>query len=351
MTSVNPAVKLLDNGDYLTELTTQLKAAESSKVDVDVIQYNFFIDSGDKANSPDPGGAVAGVENLLKGIAPKTGAKVRVLLEGDHSADIKTRNTLTLNDLKAAGISAVFDTTKRVTHTKMFRFGNTIMAGSHNMTNTSVTKNNEVSLEVTSKKLATAAKTYMDSLLKDGTKLYSKATVDGNVTLLTDDAAEKPTLDLINHTKTGELYASMYDFRQYIDPATKQLDAKGSAILSALTAAAKRGVKLHLYLEQSDDFASEGSITAGNEAIQSYLVANAPAAKLDLQLDSPKQISHQKFITNGSTSLIGSTNWTSDDYARHQMNWLVKDTGIAEQLQAILKNEMATDSAPAVTVP
>jgi hypothetical protein len=109
MTSVNPTVKLLDNGDYLTELTAQLKAAQSTKVDVDVIQYNFFIDSGDKANSPDPSGAVAGVENLLKGLAPKANAstaKVRVLLEGDHSADIKTRNTLTLNDLKAAGINA-----------------------------------------------------------------------------------------------------------------------------------------------------------------------------------------------------------------------------------------------------
>jgi hypothetical protein len=106
-------------------------------------------------------------------------------------------------------------------------------------------------------------------------------------------------------------------------------------------------VKVNLWLEQSGDKNLAPQITLNNQAAATAL----EAAGATVHLDSPDQISHQKFIIKDSAEvLMGSTNWTESDFdKRHQINWRVADPKLAKQLKGILQNEIDTESAPPVT--
>ena len=261
-------------------------------------------------------------------------------MEGDHG-DAATRNVKTENLLKAGGIDVEMDSKNLITHAKgVCVDGSQVLAGSTNMTNTSMNQNNEVSLHLTSKTLSKQYESYFNQLWTDPSNLHSGVTRSGNVSMITDQSYEDQLLDVINNAK-GTLTASMYDFDW------SKSDPEAQKVMDALVAASKRGVKVTMMLEQSSaDFAPE--ITKINE--QAY--ANLKANGIDVHLDSPTQISHQKFIVaDGQDVLLGSSNWTNSDFnQRHQINWRVEDGSLGGQLTTLLKNEIAKDGSAPVKV-
>jgi phosphatidylserine/phosphatidylglycerophosphate/cardiolipin synthase-like enzyme len=320
---------IIDNQQYLPELMKLLDGATRS---INIAQYNMYSESGDAKSITD---------KLIELKQAKPELKIRVFLEGDHGSGA-VRNQATAAKLKAAGIEVMYDSTNLITHEKVVSVdGKHVLAGSHNMTNTSMDKNNEVSLSLDSATLAKAYDTYFDQLESDPTHVHPSTMKSGNVTMITDTAYEAQLLDVIKSAKTS-LDASMYDFNFTAN------DPKAQEIMSALKDAMGRGVKVNLWLEQSTDTALEGQITANNEAAMKALTA----AGATVHLDSPDQISHQKFIISDSSEvLMGSTNWTENDFdKRHQVNWRIADKNMATQLKGILQNEIDTESKAPVSV-
>jgi phosphatidylserine/phosphatidylglycerophosphate/cardiolipin synthase-like enzyme len=321
--------KIIDNQQYLPELMKLLDGATRS---INIAQYNMYSESGD---------AKAITDKLIALKKAKPDLQIRVFLEGDHGSGA-VRNHATAAKLKAGGIDVMFDSTNLITHEKVVSVdGKYVLAGSHNMTNTSMDQNNEVSLSLGSAALAKAYDAYFNQLESDPTHLHPSTVKSGNITMITDTAYEAQLLDVIKSAKTS-LDASMYDFN------FTSGDPKAQEIMSALKAAIGRGVKVNLWLEQSSDTSLEGQITANNEAAMKALTA----AGATVHLDSPDQISHQKFIIRDSSEvLMGSTNWTENDFdKRHQVNWRIADKNLATQLKGILQNEIDTESQAPVSV-
>lgn len=319
----NP-VKVIDNDAYFDQLTQMLAGAKKS---VDLVEYNFFSESGH-------GQQLA--QQLIQLKKDNPALKVRLFIEADHG-DGAARNQKTMTLLKNAGIEVVPDSKNLVTHAKVVCVDSKqVLAGSHNLTNTSMDKNNEVSLAIHSPALAAGYEQYFESLVTDPSHLHPSTVTSGHVTMFTDTAYEENLLTLIKGAK-HTLDASMYDLN------FTGKDPKAQEVMDALADAAKRGVKVNLMLEQgTPDFAPE--ITQANKAAAKWLQDRG----VTVHLDQPGQISHQKFIVaDSSHALLGSTNWTKSDFdQRHQVNWLVRDTAVAKQLRNILRDEIGTEGVP-----
>ncbi len=307
---VTTRTKLEADGAYLPEL---MKLLDGAKKSVDVMQYTFFSEDGS---------AKAIVDKLIELKTKHPSMPIRLFIEADHG-DAAPRNQKTMKLLKAAGIEVIPDGSGVVTHAKAVCVdGTRLIAGSHNLSNTSVGKNNETSLRVASSELAKAFGDYFNAVRTKPNQLQSKAITSGNVTMLTDGAYFDRLISLVKGAKTS-LDASMY----YL--STSPNDPKSKELIAALGDAAKRGVKVRLLLEQND-----GSFAPAITKSNKKAAATLSAMGVEVHLDDPKKISHQKFIVrDGAEVLMGSTNWSGEDFdRRHQLNWLVDSRALARDL-------------------
>src|SRR5205823_7313483 len=88
--------------------------------------------------------------------------------------------------------------------------GARVLAGSTNLTNTSMGLNNEVSLQFDSAAVGKQFEAYFGQLETAPSSLHSKTTQVGNVKMITDGDYRAQLLDTIARAKTT-LDASMYD--------------------------------------------------------------------------------------------------------------------------------------------
>ena len=154
-TAAGPGVKVIDNGAYFGELTKLLAGAKTS---IDIVQYNFFSESGN-------GKQIA--QQLIELKKKNPALQIRLFIEADHG-DGAARNQKTMKLLEAAGIEVVPDSDNIVTHAKGVCVDSRyVLAGSHNLSNTWMGKNNEVSLSLDSPELAKAYEQYFERLVKD----------------------------------------------------------------------------------------------------------------------------------------------------------------------------------------
>ncbi len=319
-TAAKTSYQLDANAAYFPDL---MKLIGGAKQSIDLVQYNFFSESGESKQV---------VDALIAKKKANPTLQVRVFLEGDHG-DAAARNLLTQAKLAAAGIQVVLDSKNLVTHAKGVCVDSRyVLAGSHNLTNTSMTQNNETTLSFDSPPMAAAYEKYFGQLLADPSTLHPGSTTSGKVTMLADTACYDALINEVR-SATKSIDASMYYFN--VSPN----DPKATELANALVAAQKRGVHVRLFLEQSSGtFAPE--ITVANRKAAAFLKANGVT---DVHFDSPTQISHQKFLVrDGKEVLMGSSNWSTDDFDhRHQVNWKLRDPKLARQLQDLLTSEIA----------
>jgi len=130
-----------------------------AKYSLDIIQYqwNFY-----------PHRSQCPIQELNRAILSKAhdGLKVRVLLNkegrGQHLMAINLKASQFLSE---AGISVKFARTFPITHAKLWVFDDdAVILGSHNLSNRSVTVNNETSVLIKSRKVAMEFKRYFNIL-------------------------------------------------------------------------------------------------------------------------------------------------------------------------------------------
>src|SRR5262249_25580970 len=246
---------LVNERDALPKIKELITQAKKS---IDVVAYNFYSEDGD---------VKALAQQLIQKKKDNPNIAIRAFIDDDHGPHA-ARNLKTVDLLRAGGIDVIVDSDKLITHAKGIGIdGHTVLAGSTNLTNTSLDKNNEINALVTSPVLAKAWKSYVDALVADPDHLHPTKTKSGNVTMLTDDAYYDELMRMVTTSKSGDtLDAVMY----YISDSKN--DPKTQALLQALEDASGRGVKIRIYLEQdASGFAPD--ITASNKRVATRLQA------------------------------------------------------------------------------
>jgi phosphatidylserine/phosphatidylglycerophosphate/cardiolipin synthase-like enzyme len=156
--SLCPAV-LLKNQAYFPALIKVIDAAQN-----EIIMSFFLFKAGVHRDSyPD---IIA--EHL--GEAVKRGVKIKIILENSGGRDqhLDSDNRQTKDILERKGMEVYWDSPKKTTHTKLVVIDQSIVfLGSHNLTQSALKYNNELSVKMECPDLANDARNYMLSIIKE----------------------------------------------------------------------------------------------------------------------------------------------------------------------------------------
>jgi phosphatidylserine/phosphatidylglycerophosphate/cardiolipin synthase-like enzyme len=150
---------LLTNEDYLPALIKGIDEAQS-----EIFISIFSFKAGVHKNSyPD---RIVG--HLAKAV--KRGVDVKVILEatGRLNDELNTQNRQTGKLLEEKGVKVYFDSPRTTTHTKMIVIDEKVLIlGSHNLTQSALKYNNEISIMLSSPDLAKRARDYMLTIIME----------------------------------------------------------------------------------------------------------------------------------------------------------------------------------------
>jgi phosphatidylserine/phosphatidylglycerophosphate/cardiolipin synthase-like enzyme len=153
-----PAI-LLTNEDYFPAL---LKAIDEAQSEIFISIFSFK--AGVHKNSyPD---RILG--HLAKAV--KRGVNVKVILEttGRLDDELNAQNRQTGKLLEEKGVKVYFDSPRTTTHTKLIVIDERmIILGSHNLTQSALKYNNEISVMLSRPDLAKRARDYMLTIIKE----------------------------------------------------------------------------------------------------------------------------------------------------------------------------------------
>jgi phosphatidylserine/phosphatidylglycerophosphate/cardiolipin synthase-like enzyme len=153
-----PAI-LLTNEDYFPALLKGIDEAQS-----EIFMSIFSFKAGVHKNSyPD---RILG--HLAKAV--KRGVKVIVILEttGGGSDELSVQNRQTGKLLEETGVRVYFDSPRKTTHTKLVVIDERlVILGSHNLTQSALKHNNEISILMERPNLAKRARNYMLTIIQE----------------------------------------------------------------------------------------------------------------------------------------------------------------------------------------
>lgn len=230
--------------------------------------------------------------------AVRRGVQVRVLLDDGVPA-----NVTAVPRLKALGIDAKLDATTRTTHNKLVLVdGRAFLAGSTNLSTSSLTRNHETDVVVRLASVAASLQPYVDALWRSSGTAATVAPTSSRVVTVLGDAQYAPVArGLIDGAKKRVelvMYAARY--------------ANGTSVrdglVDALLAAHRRGVAVRVVLERA---ASGGSVSTENAAVGAHLTQGG----VTVRYESPTQVTHAKLLLVDDVAVTGSTNWTTASLA------------------------------------
>jgi phosphatidylserine/phosphatidylglycerophosphate/cardiolipin synthase-like enzyme len=150
---------LLTNEKYFPALINAIDEAQS-----EIFMSIFSFKAGVHKNSyPD---RILG--HLAKAV--KRGIKVVVILEttGRGSDELSIQNRQTGKLLEEIGVKVYFDSPRTTTHTKLIVIDESVVIlGSHNLTQSALKYNNEISILLSSPDLAKRTRNYMLTIIKE----------------------------------------------------------------------------------------------------------------------------------------------------------------------------------------
>lgn len=153
------AAIILTNENYFPALLRLIDEAQN-----EIFMSIFSFKAGVHKNSyPD---RILG--HLAKAV--KRGVSVKVILEatGRNGDELNTQNRKTGKLLEEKGVSVYFDSPRTTTHTKLIVIDEkVVILGSHNLTQSALKYNNEISILMESPDLAKRTRNYMLTIIKE----------------------------------------------------------------------------------------------------------------------------------------------------------------------------------------
>lgn len=149
--------QLLADGAYYPELIGKIRGARKN---IDLVMYLWKISA---AIDSKPGELVRAL-----GEARRRGVTVRVIMENSgYDEELSRTNRETATMLQQEGITAVFDSPSVTTHAKLVVIDHRFcFIGSHNLTQSALGRNREMSILLDNPRLAGELGTYVDRLLE-----------------------------------------------------------------------------------------------------------------------------------------------------------------------------------------
>jgi len=241
--------------------------------------------------------------------AVQRGVRVRGIL--DDGIDF---NAAASERLRALGVEARLDTSKKMTHSKLVVVdGKIVLLGSTNW------NNNETNVRLDDPVLADLFGRYIAALWGDSAAEPELPSIEsGTVKTLVNRQYFPEVLSLFN-TASKRIRVIMYG----INYNTKYRNSKVNQLVEALAAAHGRGVDVAVVMDLSDYNTKLNEInTPAKETL-----AAAGVAVYD---DAEKVTTHAKMIVADDAVVIGSVNWGYDAIERRNETCVViRDPGIA----------------------
>lgn len=264
------------------------------------------------------------VQALIR--AKERGVAITIFLEGNKKGSGE-RNAKTRKKLGKLGIDVVLNSSRKLAHAKLFVIdGEWVLAGSTNLSYSSMQKNNESNILVKSKVIARTLEKYIKDLVADSDReITTDSGMDKQIMAVTDGNFFPYALDLIRDSKE-EICVTTYLF----DYLTYDPDSYIARLFYELVQAKKRGVDIHIFLEQSV-FNFNLHIHNKNLASAKFLRRNGVK---NIRFDQPDRVTHCKIIiSDKKRALLGSTNWYWHDLdSAHQVNFLIEEPRTVQQL-------------------
>ncbi|RYZ66782.1 MAG: hypothetical protein EOP05_18625 [Proteobacteria bacterium] len=312
---LSPKSLLVVDDNYLSTL---LQLLERAKKSVDIIAYSFAIGSagGTLTRSGAPYKIAEALANQKTRLRSKI--KIRLYLEGERETVDRNRNTAAF--LKKAGVEVRYG----ATHAKGFCIdGQIVLFGSTNLTNQSITKNNETNLLIADEAAVDGFREYFEHLWNGG----KHGEIELSPPMLADGAFKDALLELVARAKKT-IEFSIYFFNQ------RQIEA-------ALIKAHGRGVHVRGFIHNHNAFAM--SYVRRTRATVERLKS---AGIEDLHYGPTSLFTHSKYmIVDQKELLLGTGNWLDEDVEIHPQLYIqLKDAKVCKQLSAHLAAQIEEQS-------
>jgi len=269
--------ELLADDALLQAVTHALVSAEDR---VRVAQYTLW-DSG----------AVQDVVEAL-GDAAERGVQVQVLADEEASD-----TPAILEQLAARGVQTRLDSADVTLHNKLWIIDDAVLTGSHNMSNSALTSNREVSVRVTDAAAVAAFDAWFDAVWDSPAVDPSVAPVAGSTRPWFDDGVLNGVLDCIGGA-SSELRVAMYAFSWSTDYPGGEVDQ----VMSALLDAHARGVDVRVVLD--------GSSWIADNDINTLAIAHLAEAGVPVRTADNDDLVHAKVMVCDDTAFVSDANWS-----------------------------------------
>ncbi len=283
-----------------------LAALEQAEARIDVVQYTLY-DSG----------AVSPLLDALIDAADR-GVAVRVLADetADGTADSLAR-------LAAGGVDARLDDPDTTTHNKLVLVDDTAFVGSHNWSDSGLTRNHEGSVRLDGAEVTAFYRDIFEVLWQDsGPRVERTWAGGGPITPLADGAVAPALLDCIDGATERvrlALYALAYDSRYP--------DSDPALLVAALVAAQARGVAVTTLLDASD------WIT--DNAINDDAIALLDDGGVTVERSAASATTHAKVLVCDDAVIVSDANWSYSSLSLyHGTSARIADAPLADQAVA-----------------
>lgn len=292
--------RAVTNEDYLEAALAAIGAAQT---ELEIVQFEFVY------------GRTVGQLQRALGEAVQRGVKVSVLVDEEVE-----RSAQAIGHLTRLGVTAQLDSPRKRTHVKLILADRRIaLFGSTNWSDQSILRTNESNIRIDDPVLGAALHEYVRGLWQrpDDDAEPATATANGLI-LLFDRAYAGAAMKLLREAQSIDL--QLYGVRYYPDdPASPS-----SALVGAVAAAARRGVKARAIIEESNF--SEMTNRFNGEAAGIFAQAGVAVRR-----DPINRTSHSKMLLTDRAVIIGSTNWGYGAMRQyHELNVLIEDPGVAD---------------------
>jgi phosphatidylserine/phosphatidylglycerophosphate/cardiolipin synthase-like enzyme len=309
---------LVTDQDYFSILMREL---DQAKTNIDILSFSFAIDDG--SGKIDINNQAYLVAQKLADIkkSKKDAIQIRLYIEAER--DTSSRNSITANFLEKAGVMVKHGST----HAKGFSIDHKkILFGSTNLTNQSMTKNNETNIWTDDSQIVKGFDQSYSNLWSEGK--------EGSIQLLPPmlaDGAYKTSIINAIHSAKKSIEFSIYYFND--------VDIE-NALIDAFT---KRRIKIRGYVNQSKTFALD--LVAKNRETAKRLRASGMT---DIHFDLDNMLTHSKYIIRDQEEiLLGTGNWNYSDVFNYRQLYVdLKDIQLAHELSVHLDEQIKTKSDP-----
>lgn len=292
-----------------TYLPVLLELLEHAHDEVLLLTFSFGL------SRPGPNSPVYQIANKLMAIKKRRRKlKLKVLLEGVRETADRNRQTAAL--LRRAGAQVRFGST----HAKGFAVDQRyLLLGSTNLTNQSLTRNNETNVLLDAPAVVAEFSRYFAHRWKNG----KHGALHLEPPLLADGDFEPVLLEMIAAAKK-RLEFSIYFFSL-------------TSVEQALIAAHVRGVHITGFINHHRSFAL--SYVRRTQATVRRLRA---AGLKDLHFDQPDKFTHSKYLIKDRREVaLGTGNWLPEDTHTHPQLYLhLKDAALARALAKHLAEQI-----------